>query len=440
MNNLSDDIIKYKKGELSPKEMHALEKKALSDPFLADALEGADEISSEDFFNDVQSIKEKIKGKKRRTIFFTPLRIAAGVLVVISASFIVYQLIPKSERLALQTSKEKPKSTVDSAKNSALTEQAATQQAKQEEKKEPIQTKPTHSIAKAKQKAPDEIKTSGPTKTNPVEPSTVAQVSEQPAAIKIDKPVDLSEEKEMASGLLQTEEKKTEDVAQVAPKQVMARKKEAVQTRAEGLKQITNHPISGQVLSATDGSPMPGVNVMIKGTTTGTVTDANGSFKLDLNQPDQSLVFSFIGFEAQEVSAGEKDKLDVSLKEDATQLSEVVVTGYGLPKDPEAEPIIKLAEPVGGRKAYDKYLDDNLRYPQQALESKVKGRVVIEFTVRVDGSLDEFNVIKKLGYGCDEEVIRLVKEGPAWKPTTQDNVAIESNVRVRMKFNPEKKK
>ena len=45
MNNLSDDIIKHKKGELSPKEMHALERKALSDPFLADALEGADEIS-----------------------------------------------------------------------------------------------------------------------------------------------------------------------------------------------------------------------------------------------------------------------------------------------------------------------------------------------------------------------------------------------------------
>ena len=81
-----------------------------------------------------------------------------------------------------------------------------------------------------------------------------------------------------------------------------------------------------------------------------------------------------------------------------------------------------------------------MRYPQQALQSKVKGKVTIEFTVASDGTLHDFSVMKSLGYGCDEEVTRLVKEGPKWSPSTEDNVAIESNVKVKMKFDPEKAK
>jgi TonB family protein len=119
-----------------------------------------------------------------------------------------------------------------------------------------------------------------------------------------------------------------------------------------------------------------------------------------------------------------------------------VVTGQGLKSDrDESETsVIKLAEPFGGKKAYDKYLENNLRYPHQALENKVKGKVTINFMVGTDGTLRDFSVMKSLGYGCDDEVIRLVKDGPKWYPSTEDNVAIESTVRVKMKFNPEKVK
>jgi TonB family protein len=357
------------------------------------------------------------------------------------ASFIAYKSSFKDERLALE--KQKPAAKPDSVKPSS-SQAATTSSSKNAEiKPEPATTDSKPLIAKAKSSGPSASPKPTTTIKQPKpDANALAQATDQPTSFSVNPPVTT----ETASGnvlstIAEEKESKPEEVLSSAP--VMdSKKKEATQTSrtARAVTASIQKKISGQVLSAADGSPMPGVNVTIKGTNEGTVTDANGSFKLDLNQPNQSLVFSFVGFEPQEVNAVEKDKLDVSLKEDATQLSEVVVTGYGAPKDPDAEPVIKLAEPVGGRKAYDKYLDDNLRYPQQALENKVKGRVVIEFTVRIDGSIDEFNVIKKLGYGCDEEVIRLVKEGPAWKPTTQDNVAIESNVRVRMKFNPQKKK
>ncbi|WP_127122878.1 SusC/RagA family TonB-linked outer membrane protein [Chryseotalea sanaruensis] len=88
--------------------------------------------------------------------------------------------------------------------------------------------------------------------------------------------------------------------------------------------------VSGKVTSAEDGSALPGVNVVVKGTTNGTVTDAEGNFKLSIPTTGAYLVFSFIGLQTAEVMVGERAVLDVSLALDVTQLSEVVVTAGGL--------------------------------------------------------------------------------------------------------------
>jgi len=106
MGNLSDYIIKYKKGELSPEQMHALEKKALADPFLGEALEGIENVSVEELTSDISAIEKNIF-RKKKTILFTPLRIAAGVLLVTASVFIVYQFIPKTETIALKNRKTK---------------------------------------------------------------------------------------------------------------------------------------------------------------------------------------------------------------------------------------------------------------------------------------------------------------------------------------------
>ena len=197
--------------------------------------------------------------------------------------------------------------------------------------------------------------------------------------------------------------------------------------------------IQGQVLSAEDGTPIPGVNIVVKGTTQGTVTDVNGNYQLPAVNADQKLTFSFIGYLTQEVPVIDQNKIDVKLGPDVSQLSEVVVTGAA-PRSDDRVPVIKLAEPAGGRKAYDKYLDNSMRYPVEALTNNIKGKVTIKFTVRTDGALDEFSVVKSIGHGCDEEVIRLVKEGPRWSPTTEDDIAVESEVLVKVRFDPAKAK
>ena len=86
--------------------------------------------------------------------------------------------------------------------------------------------------------------------------------------------------------------------------------------------------VTGVVTSAEDGAPLPGVNVVIKGTTEGTSTDVDGRYTLNVASAESVLVFSFIGLQSQEVTVGNRTSVDVQMQVDMTQLSEVVVVGY----------------------------------------------------------------------------------------------------------------
>lgn len=89
--------------------------------------------------------------------------------------------------------------------------------------------------------------------------------------------------------------------------------------------------VTGTVTSASDGEGLPGVNVLVKGTSMGTVTDLEGKYSLSVPE-ESTLVFSFIGFETQSIAVGDRSMIDVTLSEDMTSLDEVVVVGYGTQK------------------------------------------------------------------------------------------------------------
>lgn len=87
--------------------------------------------------------------------------------------------------------------------------------------------------------------------------------------------------------------------------------------------------VTGKVTSSDDGSALPGVNVVVKGTTSGTVTDTEGKYSLSVPASGGSLIFSFIGLKTQEIPVGERSVVDVQLTLDVTQLQEVVVNAIG---------------------------------------------------------------------------------------------------------------
>jgi TonB-linked SusC/RagA family outer membrane protein len=87
--------------------------------------------------------------------------------------------------------------------------------------------------------------------------------------------------------------------------------------------------VTGAVTSSDDGSALPGVNVVIKGTTQGTTTDADGKYSIEVPDGNATLVFSFIGYTTQEQTVSARSVIDIALVADLQELNEVVVVGYG---------------------------------------------------------------------------------------------------------------
>lgn len=93
--------------------------------------------------------------------------------------------------------------------------------------------------------------------------------------------------------------------------------------------------VTGKVTASEDGSPLPGVNIVEKGTSNGTISSGDGSFTLNVGD-NAVLVFSFVGYKPAEVPVGSQSQLSVALNSDVTALSEVVVIGYGEVKKRDA--------------------------------------------------------------------------------------------------------
>lgn len=93
--------------------------------------------------------------------------------------------------------------------------------------------------------------------------------------------------------------------------------------------QVAEIEVSGTVKDQETGEGLPGVSVLVKGTSTGTVTDVDGFYKLTVPDGNAVLVFSFVGYTSQEITVGSQSVIDVNLNPDSQLLNEVVVVGYG---------------------------------------------------------------------------------------------------------------
>jgi len=92
------------------------------------------------------------------------------------------------------------------------------------------------------------------------------------------------------------------------------------------------------------------------------------------------------------------------------------------------------ARPVGGTDAFFAWVQENLRYPALARQRKVEGRVMVEFVVQKDGSLTEAKLVKRLGSGCDEEALRLLKAAPKWNPARYKGQAMRQKMVLPIVF------
>ena len=167
--------------------------------------------------------------------------------------------------------------------------------------------------------------------------------------------------------------------------------------------------VGGTVTSSDDGTPLPGVSIVLKGTSTGTVTDADGNFSLNVPN-DGILIFSFIGFQEQEVPINGRNQINVVMQPDVTDIEEVVVVGYGVQKkvnlsgavnaidtkELESRPIVNLSQGLQGV-APNLNIDFVSGEPGQAARINIRGITSInggEPLILIDGvpsSSEELN-------------------------------------------------
>ena len=143
--------------------------------------------------------------------------------------------------------------------------------------------------------------------------------------------------------------------------------------------------VSGQVTDASDGSPLIGVNVIVRGTTSGTVTDFDGNYSLTAPNAESVIEFSYTGFQSQEVVVGNQSQINISLEAGA-QLDEVVVIGYGTAKKSDLTGAVSTV-------SAESFEDQPLTRMEDALQGRAAGVIVAKangqpgsnFKIRIRG-------------------------------------------------------
>ncbi len=451
MNDYANDIERYRKGTMTNAERHAFEKKVLTDPFLAEALEGAELIAPDEFAEDIKALNQELlqpeevqmtglapvadsragafhpqkrnitaKPRQRASYWKSVGMVAAGLIIFLVAGYLIWQAANPEEKpdtLAL--------------KESVMEPATPGREAKQEDSLT-ISTVPAESSATTDNTLPPAEKPEGRTEV-----------------IAAKEPAELEEEKVEADQPIRSERlsreplPQGEDIAVKSAENVSAapsarnysdqRKKQEI-TPALSASVIPATRIQGRVTSKVSGAALPGVNVIIKGASTGTVTDQRGMYYIESSAQGPTLAFSFFGFQVTEVPVDQRSVVDVALQQDDSQRSEVLIMGYSISAGKPYSAVASLASPETGMDAFRKYLETSQRYPEEARAKQVQGRVTVEFNVEADGRLTEMSVVEGIGSGCDEELIRLINKGPVWRPTLLDSQAVREKVRVRLKF------
>ncbi|WP_333821061.1 TonB-dependent receptor [Ohtaekwangia sp.] len=139
--------------------------------------------------------------------------------------------------------------------------------------------------------------------------------------------------------------------------------------------------IHGKIVDASTQEPLPGVNILVKGTTRGTSTDSQGNFSIEVPDANSILVFSFIGYISQEIVSGNRTTLDVALAPDMQALGEVVVIGYGALEKKD------LTTAVSSLKAKD-LINQPVTSFDQAMIGKMAGVQVSQTTGAPGGNIN----------------------------------------------------
>ena len=176
-----------------------------------------------------------------------------------------------------------------------------------------------------------------------------------------------------------------------------------------------------------NGTPLPGTAIIVKGSTTGTLADMAGNYKIETDRL-ATLIFSMVGFQKKEIEIDEQTNIDVQLEpEKATGFDEETQAYFIVEEMPEFP---------GGDIGLRNYLEQNLKYPQIALLNGIQGTVYVSFVITEEGNVVQPKIARSVDPALDKEALRLVSSQPRWKPGKQNGKLVKVNHTAKVVFKP----
>lgn len=481
-------------GNTSAEQEKTLRKKAQNDPFLKDAIDGFDQNKGNHNANLnklKKDLRQKYQPQGKRLVLYLP-RIAAAAAILLIGLVGIWYLNSSVGSADIAANTEALKKSDPTPTETIITKDANNDVESNDEEFEPIaqvqeeekkqwQSK-TESTKKVKPKAKTEVVQATPPKdkTTPnkktpnkaTEAVEIRSTQEQSTEYYVDG-VSVESNTATVSGSSSTETYTTEvldaepivmsepptSAAQPRPEPPTSADysnyedsdgivysdtpkdskttAEAMQVEDAAIMVIEDFsPIQGIILDE-NGEPLIGVNIVETNTNNGTVSDFDGKFEFKPVSLDNSMLISYIGYEDKIVNIEpEMDNYQISLENSNINLEEVVIAASAAKEDSNLPETKIKVFPSDGYKAYKKYIDESLLYPQTAVDNNIEGKVVLQFQVKDDGRPQNFQVLKSLGYGCDEEAIRLLQDGPDWQKnntTSQEGMPTKYTVKFKLK-------
>lgn len=428
----AEDLRRYEAGEMTFQEMHRVEKILLEQPFYADAAEGVsklkkDKVSTETNLTDLKRrLGKRLEQPSSKPVasfnsirIWKPISIAAAVFLVFGGIYYLLESNQKEDTTALMAveklepldnlSESAASAPIAEEDNTAFNKKQESLPPKVPEKRSAVTTNQTaqevvkQELATAVIDAP-QVKHSAYTK----DAEKLAEAPPQVVAAPVAMPI---EEKQMADKDLTYSD-------------TMA---------ASGAARMARAAISGIVVNA-DNEPMKDVTVNIKGKADGTKTDEEGKFSLKDARRGDIVIFNSLTMPQMEVPLKNNLPGKIVYSEHNIYMSIKPKVSVTSPSEVMFEKTVTDAKPEFGWEAYEVYLKENTKLPPRARQYNVKGRVIVSFVVNEKSELSDFTIIRSLGFGCDEEAIRIIKNGPKWFPATKDDKPVSKSTQVVVKF------
>lgn len=390
---LTDLLRRWLRGETRSSEESRLERATREDPFLADAWEGLNQNLQADHLSKIEALQAKIaartqeKERKVGPILLWLPRLAAAAAVLLLLTFGWKWLFSPSqpEDLAIQVPKEAVKPQAE--QDSVTPEVADVQQDKLREMTPPPSARkalpqprilPPTTEEKAKEEEHSDVANHG----------LVESIETKPKADAA--PAEVLNNTSRASG-----NAADKDLAKVSPSSANTRE----------LNTLQPIPTVGGIVVDERGQRAGGVPIQ-RDANTFAITNRDGAFELPSSAPAEVRVATN-DFEEKSLRLDDNDEKVVLQRRTKTQKKSFNASdrseGIGFPS------------PEGGFEKFEQYIKDNLEIPSEAKIHVINGTVTLEFTFLKDGTPTRFNVLRGLGFGCDQAAEHLIENGPKWK-------------------------